>query len=317
MSPTGRPGLKILVLGAGSIGGYFGGRLAEAGADVTFLVRPARQALLQAQGLRLLSPFGDATLAVRSVTVAEPAAYDLILLTCKAYDLAEAVAAIRPALAPEGAVLPLLNGIAHLALLNDSFGRARVLGGSARIQATLTADGAIRQFNDWRFLTVGEQRGGLSPRVQAIAALFHAAKGAECEAVPDILQRMWEKLVHLSTAATLTCLMRANVGEILQSEAGPALFRQTLETAAAIAAAQGHPPSDAFMANYRKLFADRSSAYATSMLRDIERQGRTEADHIVGFMLRQARAAGIEPGLLLPAQAHLQAYEARRQAGRL
>jgi 2-dehydropantoate 2-reductase len=312
------PSPRLLILGAGGIGGYFGGRLAQAGADVTFLVRPARQAALAQAGLRLLSPFGDATLAVRTVTAADgPTPHDLVLLTCKAYDLPEAIAAVRPFLATGGAVLPLLNGVAHLPLLDAAFGAARVLVGSAKIQATLTPEGAIRQFNDWRFLTVGERSGAITDRLRGFAGLFAGAVGAECEMVPDIMQRLWEKLVHLSTAATMTCLMRANVGEILRTPEGGRLFLDMLETAAAIAAANGHPPSAAFMTGYRAVFGDRDSTYATSMLRDIERGGRTEGDHIVGFMLDRARAAGIEAPLLLMAQTHLKAYEARRAAGRL
>ncbi|WP_159992282.1 2-dehydropantoate 2-reductase [Roseomonas sp. 18066] len=308
---------RILVLGAGGTGGYFGGRLAQAGADVTFLLRPARAAAL-ASGLHLLSPFGDARIPVRRITadsVEKP--FDLVLLTCKAYDLEPAIAAVTPFLAAEGAVLPLLNGIAHMARLNAAFGAGRVLGGTARIQATQTPEGAIRQFNDWRFLTVGEQDGTLSPRATGFAALFDKAVGADCEAVPDILQRLWEKLVHLSTAAAMTCLMRATVGEILAAEEGAALFAATLQQTAAIAAAAGHPPSDAFMANYGKIFADRGSHYATSMLRDVERGGPTEAEHIVGFMHRRAREAGIAAPVLQMALVHLQAYAARRDAGRL
>ncbi|WP_419898889.1 2-dehydropantoate 2-reductase [Roseomonas sp. USHLN139] len=308
---------RILVLGAGGIGGYFGGRLVQAGEDVTFLLRPARQAAL-AQGLRLQSPFGDATLPLRSITAESPPdAFDLVLLTCKAYDLEAAIAAVAPRLAPGGAVLPLLNGIAHLERLNEVFGAARVLGGTARIQATRTADGAIRQFNDWRFLTIGEQDGRMSDRVTGFAALFDEAVGAECEAVPDILQRMWEKLVHLATAAAMTCLMRAHVGEILAAEDGAALFVETLQQSAAIAAAAGHPPGDAFMASYAAIFADRRSQYATSMLRDVERGGPTEAEHIIGFMHRRALAAGIAAPVLRLALAHLQAYAARREGGRL
>ncbi|ONG45834.1 2-dehydropantoate 2-reductase [Pseudoroseomonas deserti] len=308
---------RILVLGAGGIGGYFGGRLAQAGADVTFLVRPARQAAL-AQGLTLLSPFGDATIPVRSITAdSAPEQFDLVLLTCKAYDLEAAIAAVAPFLDEGGAVLPLLNGIAHMERLNAAFGAGRVLGGSARIQATQTPEGAIRQFNDWRFLTVGEQDGRMSARATGFAALFDKAVGAECEAVPDILQRLWEKLVHLSTAAAMTCLMRANVGEILAAEDGAALFAETLQQSAAIAAAAGHPPSDTFMASYGKIFSDRSSQYATSMLRDVERGGPTEAEHIIGFMHRRAVAAGIAAPVLRMALVHLQAYAARREAGRL
>ena len=147
---------RILVLGAGGIGGYFGGRLVESGADVTFLVREGRRKILSERGLQIESPFGDAQLAVETVVASDLAPiYDAVILTCKAYDLDTAVAAIAPAVAPTGYVLPFLNGIAHIDVLNQKFGQGRVLGGTAKIQSTLTSNGAIRQFNDWRTLTFG------------------------------------------------------------------------------------------------------------------------------------------------------------------
>jgi 2-dehydropantoate 2-reductase len=168
---------KILVLGVGGIGSYFGGRLAESGADVTFLVREGRRKILSEHGLRIESPFGDAQLAVKTAVVSEVTPiYDAVVLTCKAYDLDAAVAAIAPAVAPTGYVLPFLSGLAHIHVLNRKFGRDRVLGGAAKIQSTLTPDGAVRQFNDWRTLTFGEQSGKMTDRVKERAALFEVAR---------------------------------------------------------------------------------------------------------------------------------------------
>ena len=247
---------RILVLGAGGIGGYFGGRLAESGADVTFLVRDGRRKILTEQGLRLESPFGDAQLAVQTVVASEVAPiYDSVILTCKAYDLDAAVATIAPAVAPDGYVLPFLNGIAHIDVLNQRFGQHRVLGGTAKIQATLTPSGAIRQFNDWRTLAFGEQSGEMTDRVRRLAALFAAAKGVEAFPVTDIVQRMWEKIVHLSTAAAMTCLMRANVGEIVRTPFGRELFMDQLHCSAAIAAANGHAPGKSFMRSWEETFS--------------------------------------------------------------
>jgi 2-dehydropantoate 2-reductase len=309
---------KILVLGAGGIGGYFGGRLAESGADVTFLVREGRRKVLSVQGLRLESPFGDAQLAVKTATALDLAPiYDAVILTCKAYDLDAAIASIAPAVAPHGYILPFLNGIAHIDVLNRNFGERRVLGGTAKIQSTLTSSGAIRQFNDWRTLTFGEQSGEMTERVRALEALFAAAKGVEALAVTDIVQRMWEKLVHLSTAATMTCLMRANVGEIVRTPNGQEVFLDQLRCGAAIAAANGHAPSDEFMKSWEKTFSQQDSQYSTSMLRDIERGGATEVEHVLGFMLNKAREADIAHHTLLLAYTHIKAFEQRRAASRL
>lgn len=309
---------KILVLGAGGIGGYFGGRLAESGADVTFLVRDERRKLLDERGLRIESPFGDARLTVTTAAAADmKPVYDAVVLTCKAYDLDAAIAAITPALAPTGYVLPLLNGIAHMDALNRQFGADRVLGGTAKIQSTLTPDGTVKQLNDWRTITFGEQSGRMTGRVTGLAALFAAAKGVEVLAVADMPQRMWEKLVHLATAAAMTCLMRANVGEIVRTPEGRDILLDQLRISAAIAAANGHQPSDAFMRAWEQTFSQRDSLYATSMLRDIERGGRSEVEHILGFMLKKAREAGIACPTLQLAYTHVKAYEQRQVAGRL
>ena len=179
--------MRVLVLGAGALGGYFGGRLAQAGADVTWLVRPARAARLAAEGLRITSPFGDAALPVRTVTAAGPG-YDLALLTCKAFDLDGAIDALLPA--RPGIVLPVLNGLSHIEALQAAFGADRVLGGLAKIQATLAPDGTVRQLNDWRWITFGELEGGLSARTEAVAALFAPATGVVAEAVPERLVLM-------------------------------------------------------------------------------------------------------------------------------
>src|SRR5258707_7293825 len=303
---------KILVLGAGGIGGYFGGRLVESGADVTFLVREGRRKILSEQGLRIESPFGDAQLAVETVVASDLAPiYDAVILTCKAYNLDTAVAAIASAVAPTGYVLPFLNGIAHIDVLNQRFGQHRVLGGTAKIQSTLTSNGAIHQFHDWRTLTFGEQSGAMTERARTLAALFAAAKGVEAFAVTDIVQRMWEKLVHLSTAAAMTCLMRANVGEIVRTPNGRELFLDQLQCGAAVAAANGHPPSEGFMRLWEETFSQRDSQYATSMLRDVERCGRTEVEHILGFMLNKASEANIPNRTLRLASTNFKAFKHR------
>jgi 2-dehydropantoate 2-reductase len=289
----------------------------ENGADVTFLVRERRHEQLERDGLRIESVYGNAALRVRSLLVAdlEPC-YDVVLLTCKAYDLASAVDAVAPGLAPVACVVPLLNGIAHLDVLNARFGPGRVLGGTAGIGVTLARDGTIRHLNDWKTIIVGEQDGGLSARAQTIAAAFPPAS-VKARASADVMQDMWEKLVHLTTAASMTCLMRANVGEIVRTPSGAALVRQTFDLMVDIAAAHGHAPGASFLESYRKLFSDPQSAYATSMLRDVEAGNQTEAAHIVGFALERARAGGLDGGILEIAYTHLQAYDNRRAAGQL
>lgn len=310
--------MRVLVLGAGALGGYFGGRLVEAGsAEVTFLVRPARRDALARDGLAIESPFGAWRGAVAAITTEETRpGWDVVLLSCKAYDLDAAIAAIRPAVDKRTAILPVLNGLSHLDALDAAFGASRVLGGLAKIQASLGPDGTVRQFNDWRWITFGERDGAMSERVRAIEAAFAPAKGLVATAVPDVMMRMWEKIVHLGTAAIGTVLMRANVGEVVRAGGTPFLHRM-LDRNAAIAAANGFPMRDAFLAEFRAVFSDPTAAYSTSMLRDLEAGGRTEAEHILGFLLAQARAAGVPEEIHEATLLHARAYEQRRDAGRL
>jgi 2-dehydropantoate 2-reductase len=314
--------MRILCLGAGAVGGYFCGRLIEAdAAEVTFLVRPERQARLRAEGLRIESAaYGNfSSKDVRTILqqdLASQTAFDVVILTCKAYDLDDAMASIAPAVDRGAAVLPLLNGLSHLEALNTRFGADRVLGGLAKIAATVTSDGTIRHLNDWRFLVFGEQGGALSPRVMALKQAFDRTS-VVATAVPDVMSRMWEKLVHLATVASMTCLMRASVGEIARTPDGTTQMMAVLDCVAEIAARAGFPVTDAFKAEYRRLFHDRESNYTASMLRDLESGKQIEGDHIVGFARAKASEYQLEAPLLEAAYTHLKSYEARRAAGRL
>jgi 2-dehydropantoate 2-reductase len=306
--------MRILCLGAGAIGGYFGGRLVEGGADVTFLVRKSRRKKLALEGLRIESTFGNASLPVKTIVAAEvDRPFDMVLLTCKAYDLPSAMETISPAVGPDSAVLPLLNGVAHVDVLNVKFGKPRVLGGVAKIAATLTPDGTIKHLNDWRYITFGEQDGEVSPRVLQLKEAFDKTS-VVASAVPNIMQVMWEKVVHLSTVAGMTCAMRASVGEITHSKYGSDLMIEFLERNAEIAKREGYGPSDAFLDEYRQLFRNPSSPYTASMLRDIEKNGPIEADHILGFMVDKAAVHKVDSLLHRFIYTHLQSYEVRRAA---
>lgn len=308
--------MKILVLGAGATGGYFGGRLAQIGADVAFLVRERRAGQLAANGLVIKSPHGDFTLPVKIVQQREAAPeYDLVLLACKAYDLEAAIESIRPAMGSAAHVLPLLNGLAHIDRLGAAFGAGRVIGGTCHIAGTMSPAGEIRQMSALHRITYGllphtsaDARG----KLDTLHALFTRTP-VEAILADDVELELWEKFVLLTSLATMTCLMRASVGEIMAASDGETLMAETLDTCERVAAAAGRAPRDKAMAGARKLLFDRVSMFAASMLRDMESGGRIEGDHIVGDMLARARAAGIEPGPLRAAYCHLQAYEARRK----
>ena len=302
--------MRILILGAGGIGGYFGARLQAGGSDVTFLVRPARAAALQAGGLKVSSPLGDVAVAPRLLTtVASP--FDLVLLSCKAYDLDPALTAIAPAVGPHTVVLPLLNGVAHLDRLDARFGRARVAGGVAHLALTLDEAGGIRHLNATQRLITGARSTAHTPAMDRLGHVL-ASISPDYTVSADIEQDMWDKLAFISVLAGATCLMRASIGDILLTRAGRHLIEGMLRESASVATACGHPPSGAKLDAYLAQLTEAGSTLTASMLRDMLRGAPTETEHIFGDLTRRADAAALTTPLLDLASSHLQAYELAR-----
>ena len=309
--------MKILVLGAGGTGGYFGGRLHEGGADVTFMVRGIRAQQIAQDGLRIESPKGNVTLNVTTVQAQQvKAEYDIVILSCKAYDLASSIDAIRPAMTPTTCVVPLLNGISHIDALDAAIGKPRVMGGICQIAATLTKDGVVKSMLDAHAITWGAREPSQQAAANALGDAF-AKTIVDWKVSDNVMLDMWEKVAFLSTLAGMTCLMRASVGEILATADGRALMTRYLDSCVAIATKSGYPPRAAILERYQKVMHAVGSPLTASMLRDLEGGGPVEADHVVGFMLAKAREFGIDDTMLSVAYAHLKAYENRRAANRL
>jgi 2-dehydropantoate 2-reductase len=306
--------VRILVLGAGAVGGYFGGCLAEGGRDVTFLVRPARAALLAERGLKVTSPLGDFTVKPQLATAERLSGpYDLIILTAKHYDLDQAIEAVRPGAGPRTAFLPLLNGLVHLDRLAAVFGGEAVLGGVAYVGASLQPDGGIRHHNRLSGIAFGDRAGGISERVRAIAAEFAGTK-VDAPGSDNIMLDMWEKFVMITTMAGMNCLMRGNLGEIVATEDGEMLMRQLFAENSAVAEAAGFAPRQAYRDQISRMLTERGSINNASMHHDLAHGSRTEADWIIGDMRRRAIGFGLATPLLRAAFAHLQVYENRRAA---
>jgi 2-dehydropantoate 2-reductase len=301
--------MRTLVVGAGAVGGYFGGRLLEAGRDVSFLVRPRRAAELATDGLRIRSGLGDVTIAAPPTIVAEnlTKTFDLVLLSLKAYDLEDAMEAFAPAVGPGTAILPLLNGMRHLDTLDARFGQGRALGGTCVIAATLNEKHEIVHLNEAASVSFGERDGTMSERVETIANSMAGAR-FDAHASATILLDMWEKWVFLATLAGATCLMRAAVGDIAAAPGGADLALRLLDECRAIAAAEGYAPREAFLDRSRGMLTAAGSLFTASMLRDIENGAPIEADHIIGDLLRRGRDYSLLPIVFT----HLKAYEARR-----
>ncbi len=303
--------MRFLVLGAGAVGGYFGGRLAEAGRDVTFLLRGPRAAALAEHGLAVTSPLGDFRVPVKVATadrVGGP--FDCVLLTAKHYDLDAAIEAIRPGVGAGTAVLPLLNGLVHLDRLDAAFGKERVLGGVAYVGAALQPDGSIRHHNRLSGIAFGDKGGGISERARAIEGAF-AGTPVSAPANDNILQEMWEKFVMMGAMAGMNCLLRGNVGDIIGTQEGEGLMLDALAECRAVAAASGHEPRPQARERVAAMLTEHGSINSASMRQDLDSGRRTEADAIVGDMLRRARSFGIATPLLRAAYCHLQVHENR------
>jgi 2-dehydropantoate 2-reductase len=304
--------VRILIVGAGAVGGYFGGRLIEAGRDVTFLVRQRRAGQLRADGLRLTSPQGETRTVSAKVALASHigATFDAVLVSVKAYDLDEAIEDFAPAVDAETMVVPFLNGMRHVGALVGRFGEERVLGGVCLVSTKLEADGRIVQLTDTQSLTYGERGGGRSERVASLDEALRDA-GFEAAVSENIVQAMWEKWVALATLGGITCLMRGTVGEIAAVPGGADLTRQLLDECTAVAAAAGFPPSQDYNVRTLALLTMAGSGLASSMYRDLIAGNRVEADQILGDMLERARHLRVDTPVLAIAFANVSLYQNR------
>ena len=310
--------MRLLVVGAGSTGGYFGGRLAQAGRDVTFLVRPNRAADLQANGLQILSPHGNFTLAPKLVTASDLAAaggidlqFDAILLTVKSYALEAALDDLAPAVGPDTMILPTLNGMRHVDIVTARFGKQALAGCVCRIAAKLDEDGRIVELGNFHELEYGELDGAWSERIVQLDVFMQNA-GFSARLSMAIEQDMWEKWVMLASLAGITCLMRGSVGEIVAAPSGSDFVNLFLDEVAAVATVAGHAPSESYLAEIRALLTTQGSPLTASMYRDLQTGGPIEADQIVGDLLTRARRANVSAPLLAVANTHLAVYQNRR-----
>jgi 2-dehydropantoate 2-reductase len=300
--------MRLLILGAGATGGYFGGLLAKAGADVTFLVRPKRREQLGADGLTIESRDGNIATPVKAITqdqIAGP--FDAVILSSKAYDLAGAIETIRPAVGETTLVVPLLNGMHHLDDLDAAFGKSRVLGGTCHISVVLEADGRIRHLSPFASLTLGPRAAAQEEGAKRLHNEL-VRGGFDARYSDNVIGAMWEKWILLATLAGSTCLMRASIGEIVRAN-GTQFISGMLDECCAVAKATGYPPRPAAESGARATLTEPKSNISASMRRDIERGARIEADHIVGDLISRGREHAIATPLLDIAYIHLQAYQ--------
>jgi 2-dehydropantoate 2-reductase len=304
--------MRVLIVGAGAVGGYFGVHLAQAGRDITFLVRPSRAEILRRDGLRITGTLGD--LSIQPKLVSQPGAlsrpYDLIFLSVKAYALTQAIEDLAPAMGPQSMILPMLNGMAHLEVLTKRFGTQRVIGGECRVAVQLDGNGAIRQLADFQQIRYGELDGSVTPRIQAVDELMQGV-GFDAAVSEQIMQEMWEKWVQLASLGATTCLLRGTIGDIVAVPGGAGITLGIINECAAIATACGYPPSPAFAAANAAVMTKIGSPLASSMYRDLNAGSSVEVAQILGDLIGRAQLHGINAPLLEAATVALRIYQSR------
>lgn len=306
--------MKILILGVGGIGGYFGAHLIRAGADITYLVRAHRKALIDTAGLSIETPRGNFVVYPKTVTADNvKAEYDLILLAPKSYDQEDALKSLAGALG-RGVVLPFLNGLDHLELLDQRLGRECVAGGVAHIAATITPGGAVRQLTDMHRLTFGARHESHNWHIHAFCELCEKAL-FESAISNDIEQVLWDKWVFLATLAGMTTLCRGSVGEIVNTTYGSVATIAMYDECCQVAKKAGHPIGDSARDAALGMLTEHGSSFTASMLRDLLDGRRTEHDHILGAMVRRGLHLACDMPTTRLAFTHLQVQAAKRRQG--
>ena len=271
--------MRVLVLGAGAVGGYFGGRMAEKSMDVTFLVREQKKQQLRQNGLVIKSPKGDLSIQPNLITMNKvESTFDIILFTNKAYDLDEILQSPFPV--KEGStIIPLLNGYTHMEKLRNKFPNARVFGGIAHIFSTLSEEGEIHHFNDIHSLTFGH----LSNTDETDGRkFFYACSSANftLKYSDNIIVDLWHKWILIATVAGATTLFNATIGEIASTEHGRSFINALHDECINIARSEKIEVNTDELAQQSRFLSDKQSTWNSSMRRDMLNNSKIECAHI-------------------------------------
>ncbi|WP_077213625.1 2-dehydropantoate 2-reductase [Bacillus dakarensis] len=301
--------MRILVVGAGAVGGYFGGRLLEKGEDVTFLVRENRQKQLKENGLVIDSVHGNISFSPKMITSNEKVnPFDVIILSTKAYHLESAIEDISPFAGEHTIILPLLNGISHIEVLIQKFGEERVLGGLCFIETTLDSNGKVIQTSSSHDLVFGERSGEETSRIQELKRTFSNTK-ANFKYSDKIMQEMWNKYLFISVMSGATTLMRTPIGPIRETEEGEKMLRRIINEVVTIMQKIGAPISEEMKETQLEKINAIGYEMKSSMQRDMEKGMPVEADHFFQYLLKYTKKYGIEAPALELIYSNLKVYE--------
>jgi 2-dehydropantoate 2-reductase len=302
--------VRILIVGAGSTGGFFGAKLAQAGRDVTFLVRPQRFGQLERNGLHVTSPAGDIEIQPQLITAAEIEVFDIVLVAVKAYALESALKDMAGAVGPNTVILPLLNGMRHMDLITEKFGAERLLGCLCKVATSLDDQGRIVQQGTFCDIAYGELDGSDSTRLASVHE-FMSDAGFTAKMSNTILREMWEKWTLLAAMGSINCLMRGSIGEVVSVPGGPEFAARVIDEVVTIVRAVGEEPSEPFLTEARRLLTLKDSPQTSSMYRDLLAGNPIEADQIIGDLLKRASEKGIVSPTLSLVYSNLRAYQAK------
>lgn len=303
--------MRFLIVGAGAIGGYFGGRLVQKGENVTFLVRESRQAQLAATGLSIRSVHGDYQTPVQTLTYGEDTEpFDCVILAVKAYHLPQLLVDLAPYVGEQTVILPLLNGYNHFELLKQRFGQEKVLGGLCNIETTLDPQGVILHTSPFHSMVFGEWTGGESERSQVLYSHLSDA-GFTVTLSQNIQQEVWKKYIFIASFSGITTLMDSPIGPILAAPQCRAIYVRLVREIVDLARSAGMPVGPDMEASTLQRVLSAPPGMTSSMHRDMQKQLPVEADHLQGSLLDlDTEGKGSYP-ILEAVHARLKVYESR------
>lgn len=303
--------MRILIVGAGSTGGFFGAKLAKAGRDVTFLVRPQRLSQLEQHGLYIQSPAGDIEIQPQLITSSQiHGPFDIVLVAVKAYTLDSALQDMHGAVGPDTVILPLLNGMRHMDVIAKKYGEDRLLGCVCKVATTLDENGRIVQQGTFNDIAYGELDGSDSDRI-ALVHKFMRDAGFDAKTSKTILRDMWEKWTLLAAMGSINCLMRGSIGDVASVQGGHEFAKRAIDEVVSIVHAVGQELSEPFLEEAYRLLTLEGSPQTSSMYRDLIARRGIEAHQIIGDLLERATAKGLEAPILALVYTNLLVYQAQ------
>ncbi|RJS57920.1 2-dehydropantoate 2-reductase [Bacillus subtilis] len=303
--------MKFLVVGAGGVGGYIGGRLAEQGNDVTFLVRQKRAEQLKETGLVIHSEKGDVSFQPALITAGDTGRFDVVIIASKAYSLGQVIDDVKSFIDQESVIVPFLNGYRHYEQLFTVLSKEQVLGGLCFIESALDNKGEIHHTSASHRFVFGEWNGGRTERITALEEAFSGVK-ADVIISGHIEKDIWKKYLFIAAQAGITTLFQRPLGPILETEGGRHTAQTLIAEIGAILRKEGVPADPDLEEESFRTMTSMSYHMKSSMLRDMENGQTTEGDHLHGFLLGKAKRLSLAAPILETVYANLQMYEAEK-----